>query len=254
MSGEERAGEEDLIQAPGTPEEKWASWPGLASLPELHLEGVREVLLVAAHPDDEVLGLGGTIARFAAAGVRLRLVAVTDGEASHPDSRSPLVPDLRRVRTVETERALAALGAERTEIIRLRIPDGGVAAHEERLTSRLAQLAPGADLVAAPWSGDAHPDHEAAGRATTTAGAAAGVTVLHYPIWTWHWARPGDTRVPWRRAARIPLGHDALVRKRAALDCFESQVRPLGDDPADAAILPPEEIAHFLRDHEVVLR
>ncbi|MCD0486221.1 PIG-L family deacetylase [Streptacidiphilus sp. ASG 303] len=244
----------DPIQAPGTPEEVWAAWQAPASFPELDLSGLRRVLLVAAHPDDEVLGLGGTVARLAAAGARLRLAAVTDGEASHPHSTAAAARDLARVRRQEAVRALAALGAGDTEVVPLGLPDTQVARHEAALAERLAGLMAGFDAVAAPWSGDVHADHEAAGRAAAAAGAATGVPVLHYPVWTWHWARPDDPRVPWHRAARIPLGADAAARKRAALDCFASQVRPLGDDPADAPVLPPEELAHFLRDHEVVLR
>jgi LmbE family N-acetylglucosaminyl deacetylase len=244
----------DAIQAPGTPERVWAAWTAPAGFPELDLLGLRRVLVVAAHPDDEVLGLGGTIARLAAAGARLRLVSVTDGEASHPRSTSPTARDLVRVRSAEARSALAALGAGDTEIVRLRLPDTGVGDHEPELAARLAQLAEGFDAVAAPWSRDVHGDHEATGRAALAAGAATGVPVLQYPVWTWHWATPEDPRVPWQRAARIPLGADELRRKRAALDCFASQLHPLGPDPADAAVLPPAEIAHFLRDYETVLR
>jgi LmbE family N-acetylglucosaminyl deacetylase len=244
----------DAIQAPGTPESDWAAWPGLAALPEFDLTGLDRVLVVAAHPDDEVLGLGGTIARLAAAGGRLRLVAVTDGEASHPHSRAPAARDLVRIRTSETERALAALGAANVEIVRLRLPDTGVGLHEDELIQRLAGLADGFDACAAPWSGDVHADHEAAGRAALAAGRLTGVPVLQYPVWAWHWSRPGDPRVPWERAARIPLLHRELRRKWDALHCFASQLLPLGDAPADAAVLPPEEVAHFLRDQEVVLR
>ena len=42
------------------------------------------MVVIAAHPDDEVLGVGGTMAVLAAGGAQLRLIAVTDGEASHP--------------------------------------------------------------------------------------------------------------------------------------------------------------------------
>jgi LmbE family N-acetylglucosaminyl deacetylase len=244
----------DAIQAPGTPESDWAGWPGLTALPELDLTGLDRVLLVAAHPDDEVLGLGGTIARLAAAGARLRLVAVTDGEASHPHSTAPAARDLVRIRTAEAERALAALGATQVEIVRLRLPDTEVGLHQEELVQRLVGLADGFDACAAPWSGDVHADHEAAGRAALAAGLLTGVPVLQYPVWTWHWSHPGDPRVPWERAASIPLGPRELRRKRDALDCFASQLLPLGDAPADAAVLPPEEVAHFLRDQEVVLR
>lgn len=244
----------NAIQAPGTPEDLWAAWPAPSAFPELDLSGLRRVLVVAAHPDDEVLGLGGTIARLAAAGTLLRLASVTDGEASHPDSTSPTAQDLPRVRAAETRAALVALGAGGAEIVRLRLPDTAVADHEQELAARLARLADGFDAIAAPWSHDVHNDHEAAGRAALTAGRTIGVPVLQYPVWTWHWSRPDDPRVPWDRAARIPLGPGDRRRKRAALDCFASQLRPLGPAPADAAVLPPAEIAHFLRDYETVLR
>ncbi|WP_190215187.1 PIG-L family deacetylase [Kitasatospora indigofera] len=66
-------------------------------------------LIVAAHPDDEVLCLGGTIAVPAAAGVRLRLVSVTNGEASHPHSGAPAARYLAAVRTRELHHAFGRL-------------------------------------------------------------------------------------------------------------------------------------------------
>jgi LmbE family N-acetylglucosaminyl deacetylase len=76
--------------------------------------------VVAAHPDDEVLGVGGTMASLAAAGARLRLIAVTDGEASHPDSDPAAVA---LTRTAESEAALCLLGAQEAEVVRLKLPD-----------------------------------------------------------------------------------------------------------------------------------
>ena len=107
----------------------------------------------------------------------------------------------------------------------------------------------GADVVLAPWSGDGHPDHEACGRAARRAAAA----VLEYPVWTWHWAEPDDARVPWSRARRVDLDADAAARKAAAVGCFRTQVAAIGPAPADAAVLPDRVLAHFRRDHEVVL-
>jgi LmbE family N-acetylglucosaminyl deacetylase len=106
-----------------------------------------------------------------------------------------------------------------------------------------------ADVVLAPWSGDGHPDHEACGRAAGRTTAA----VLEYPVWTWHWAEPDDVRVPWSRARRVDLDADTAARKAAAVGCFRTQVAPIGPGPADAAVLPDRVLAHFRRDHEVVL-
>ncbi|MEV4615485.1 PIG-L family deacetylase [Kitasatospora sp. NPDC049258] len=251
----------DPIQAAGTPEQEWQAWPGFRSLPVLDPlsrlpagPGRRpRVLVVAAHPDDEVLGFGGTIALLAAAGIRLRLVSVTEGEASHPHSDTPVARDLAPVRTRELRQALGRLGAD-VQAVSLGIPDGRVARYEHELTGLLAGQLRDCDLCVAPFGQDLHPDHEAAGRAALAAGAARDVPVWEYPVWAWHWAAPGDARLPWHRAARIQLPPGALARKHAALECFRSQTRPLGAGPGDEAILPPAELAHFRRDFETIWR
>ncbi len=210
--------------------------------------------MVAAHPDDEVLGFGGTTALLAASGVRLRVVSITAGEASHPHSHTPVARHLAAVRDRELHQALGRLGAASAQRVALAVPDGKVARHERELAGHLTALLRDCDLCVAPYRRDLHPDHEAAGRAALAAGAARGVPVWEYPIWTWHWASPDDGRLPWHRAARIALTPAAHTRKRAALESFHSQIEPLGSGPGDEAILPPAELAHFRRDFEVIWR
>ncbi|MFJ4030895.1 PIG-L deacetylase family protein [Streptomyces griseoluteus] len=242
----------DPIQAPGTDEREWRAWDGWDRMPECPLPTQGRVVVVAAHPDDEVLGVGGTLARLAAAGIALTVVSVTDGEGSHPGSTRVTPGRLAELRAGELRDAFRELGAQEAEVVRLRLPDTGVARHEDRLAGELAALLPGAALCLAPWTQDVHGDHEAAGRAALAASRAASVPCRLYPVWLWHWARPGDARVPWRRAARIVLSPEAQTRKRAAVDRFVTQIRPLGDAPQDAAVLPPDEVAHHLRGWEVV--
>ena len=43
---------------------------------------MKKVLVIAAHPDDEVLGVGGTVAKLTAQGVECHLLIVTDGSSS----------------------------------------------------------------------------------------------------------------------------------------------------------------------------
>jgi hypothetical protein len=132
------------IDAPGTNERSGAAWPWLSTLPGAglaRLAGVRSAVIVAAHPDDEVLGAGGLISMLAASRARLRLVAVTDGERSHLGHGSRA--SLARRRTAETAAALRALGARTAEVIRLQLRDSGLSAREDELTAALAPLVAG---------------------------------------------------------------------------------------------------------------
>ncbi len=238
------------MDAPGTDEQCWAAWPWLSTLPGSGLAGlaaVRSAVVVAAHPDDEVLGVGGLISVLAAARARLRLVAVTDGERSHRGHAAPAA--LARRRTAETAVALRALGARSAEVVRLGLPDRGLAGREDELTAALAPLVSGFDLCLAPWERDMQPDHEAAGRAARRAGPRV---LYYYPVWMWHWASPADPRVPWDRALRIPLPPRAAARKRAAITCFPSQTRDRGNGLGP--VLSPGMIAHFTRAIEVLLQ
>ncbi len=73
----------------------------------------RSLLLVHAHPDDESIGTGATMAKYAAEGARVTLVTCTLGELGEiiPPDLSHLLPDeLGQHRIVELDRACAALG------------------------------------------------------------------------------------------------------------------------------------------------
>jgi LmbE family N-acetylglucosaminyl deacetylase len=238
------------IDAPGTEERTWAAWSWLSTLPGsglAGLAGVTSAVIVAAHPDDEVLGVGGLISILAAAHARLRIVAITDGERSHLGHAAPAA--LARRRAAETDAALHALGARTADVVRLGMPDSGLAKREDQLTAALAPLVRGYDLCLAPWDRDMHPDHETAGRAARGAGPGA---LYYYPVWMWHWARPSDPRVPWDRALRIPLPPRAAAKKRAAIGCFASQTQDRGHGLGP--VLSPGMLAHFARTMEVLLR
>lgn len=234
----------------GTDEGTWRAWPAPADWPVLALDDqARTVppLVVAPHPDDEVLGVGGLVAMLAGG---VEIAVVTDGEASHPDSTVHSPAALAAIRRAETVTACGLLGVAATAVDHLGHPDGGVdeAALADALTRRLA---PGRWCVTT-WRGDGHPDHEAVGRAAAVACRRSGATLLEFPVWMWHWAGPDHPDVPWHRARRVDLTGAARSAKREAVDAFRSQVLPLGPAPADAAILPPHVLARFARPYETV--
>ena len=100
-----------VIAGAGTPETRWRPFLEDLAPPPLGLSPPpRRAVVLAPHPDDEVLGVGGLLALPARAGSRVLIVAVTDGEASHPGSDALPPGLLARTRATETLAALAALG------------------------------------------------------------------------------------------------------------------------------------------------
>jgi LmbE family N-acetylglucosaminyl deacetylase len=248
---------ENLIQAAGTP---WAAWQGsqrLAAVPAISLETLvppgHRVVVVAPHPDDEVIACGGLLAAMADRPQDLVLVSVTDGEGSHPGSQDWPPDRLRQVREQESASALIELGLvpATLEWHRLQAPDSNVGDDEAMLAARLRALLRPQDLVFTTWRFDGHCDHEAVARACLAAAAEAGAQVREIPVWAWHWAAPEDDRLPWDRARRLPLEPHWLDRKRAALLSHHSQLQP---DPTTGAapVLSEEALQRWLQPFEVV--
>lgn len=75
------------------------------------------VLVLAAHPDDEVLGMGGTIAVHTDRGDQVRVVVVTDGSST----QYPGDGDIRARKEEEAQRAAAELGVR--DYVHLDLPD-----------------------------------------------------------------------------------------------------------------------------------
>ncbi|MBB2900524.1 LmbE family N-acetylglucosaminyl deacetylase/SAM-dependent methyltransferase [Kineococcus radiotolerans] len=236
----------------GTAEVEWARWPGLRDVPPLAWDGVAHVLVVAAHPDDETLGAGGLLATAAARGLPVDVLVLTDGEASHPDSPTTTPERLAAVRAAEVTRAVADL-VPGAALHRRGLPDGTLTDAADDVRRAVADLVRPGTLVVSPWSGDAHPDHDTAGRVSADVARAAGVRCLQYPVWAWHWSHPGDHRVPWVSGVRLVLDGAVRGRKRNALDRHVSQTRPLSPQPGDEVLLPAAVTAHFERDEEFFL-
>ncbi|MEO6662896.1 MAG: PIG-L family deacetylase [Rubrivivax sp.] len=219
------------------PESDWLEWLAAVSAPSFGLrhwlpEGSRAVV-VAPHPDDEVIGCGALLAAHARRGGRTLVLAVTDGEASHPHSSHWTAATLAAERCRERLQGLSRLGLPGDVVQRLGLPDGEVGPHAARLQSMLSQhLRPG-DVLLSTWRHDGHPDHEATGAAVAAAAADCGLRHIETPVWMWHWAQPGDDRVPWRQLAGFAADGVDVQAKQQALAAHRSQCQ------ADANSVPP---------------
>lgn len=143
-----------------------------------------------AHPDDEILGPGGTLAQAAAGGARVVLVYTTRGEAGEIAAPELATKEtLGQVREAEMRCAANALGV--SELIFLGYRDSGMAGSAEnqhpqayinapagevipQLVTIIRQYQPQIVLTFEPFGGYGHPDHIAIHQQTVAAFHAAG--------------------------------------------------------------------------------
>jgi LmbE family N-acetylglucosaminyl deacetylase len=186
-----------------------------------HAESLRlpaiPTLVVAPHPDDEVLLAGGLIATQRTRDVEIHVLAVTDGEAAYPKADRR---ELAARRRSEQDAALGELGVTPAAVTRLGLPDGSVADCADELRDAMVDLGR-FGLVVAPWTGDHHCDHEATGEAVRTAVALTGAALLFGLFWTWHRRLPKELID--ERMVALELSPSAQQRRQQALRCHRSQ-------------------------------
>jgi LmbE family N-acetylglucosaminyl deacetylase len=236
---------------PVTPVQDWTAALEKRRPSTFDLGGHQRVTVVAAHPDDETLGVSGCLQALHRAGAEITLAVATDGEAAFPGLDADGRQVLARARRSELVAALGQQGLDGVDVHWLGLPDSGLDACADALRAALRPLLVDADAYLAPWPDDPHPDHRAAGLA---AADVAPVTAhgWAYPIWMWAWLTPDDPVVPWDRARLLRLDTTALTAKQAAIAAFTSQVGP-GPD-GSPPVLDARMLAHTTRPAELVFR
>lgn len=234
-----------------------SDWP--EALPDgdgRHLFAARHVMLLTAHPDDEVIGAGG---QYAAMG-RLGLVHLTDGASSHKTAwkRGWLSRGRYAAGRLEESLRAASLSGVATSATLLGARDGDASrsllATVERLVRVLGHSRP--DLVLTHAYEGGHPDHDAA---AFVARAACGL-VPGIPLWEmtgYHAAAASEAPViagsvggvaietgrflvpaaPAGRPPEVAISLDAQASrlKQRMLDCFASQRHVLASIGPDLA-------------------
>ena len=168
-------------------------------------------LVLAPHPDDEVFGLGATLAIAAARGIEVRVVVVTDGGAQGDPAE----------REREAAAAAAALGVPPPEFWRLadRSLRPADAALRRRLREAFARLAPDVVFVTSPV--ELHPDHRALALAVQRAVRAATLAGLRERPPRWVAAYEVGTPLAPNLLVAADGGWEA---KRRAGACYAAQL------------------------------
>ncbi|HEU5099064.1 MAG TPA: PIG-L family deacetylase [Roseiflexaceae bacterium] len=136
------------------------------------------LMAVLAHPDDESLGTGGALAKYAAEGGETYLVTATRGERGWQGvpADNPGLAGLGAIREVELRNAVRALGIR--ELHFLDYIDGDLDQADPgeaiaKIVGHLRRIKPQVVLTFGPAGAYGHPDHIAISQFTTAACVAA---------------------------------------------------------------------------------
>ena len=138
-------------------------------------------MAILAHPDDESLGVGGTLAKYASEGVEVFLVTATRGQSGRyhghrEPGKHPGAEQLGRIRESELRAAVAVLGIRELTLLDYHDQALDRAAPTEavaQLVAELRRVRPDVVLTFGPDGVYGHPDHIAICQFTTTAVATA---------------------------------------------------------------------------------
>jgi LmbE family N-acetylglucosaminyl deacetylase len=190
----------------------------------------RSVLIVAAHPDDEALGCGGTAARLAGEGADVHVLFLADGVSARAPSKGQAADAGLSQRRDAAMRACGILGTKPPRF--QDFPDNRldtVALLEviQPIEAKLQECTP--DTVFTHHAGDLNIDHRRIHEAVVTAcrpqrgSSVRSLLFFEVPSST-EWQPPGSA------AAFVPNAFfdisNTLQRKLAALDAYAAEMRP----------------------------
>ncbi|MCF8383431.1 MAG: PIG-L family deacetylase [Chlorobium sp.] len=231
----------------------------LAFVPEVDIPKSERVLIIAPHPDDEILGTGGSLIRFLDNNTRVCVAYLTDGEKSLKELDPAEVAE-KRIKISDAVLGNLKIGPE--NVVRFHFPDGGVprigsqgfADAEECLMKVVTDVKPDSILVTHPL--ETWPfDHVAAFELTCSVIKKLQmkeVSVFGYWVWLpyslplrdfWH--------IDWKNTVRISVRRQMALKK----NLMEAYLAPLAPNGKPwSGVLPGFMLAMFDYPYEIMTR
>ena len=178
----------------------------------------KNILVICAHPDDEVFGPGGTIAKYSGEGFSVDVVIFSYGEQSHPWLQKRFVI---RTRIKEQKAAGSILGVKNTVFLGLREGYFKEDSKKKGVHSKISSIIRKAKPVKIFTHSvdDPHPDHNTVHITALEALDKSGHKCDVYTFDVWN-----PINIIKRKKARLYVDISGTFEKKlAALRCFRSQ-------------------------------
>jgi LmbE family N-acetylglucosaminyl deacetylase len=181
--------------------------------------------------------------------LRGKVVIVSDGVGSHPNSKAFPRDRLKSLREEEARRAGADLGLKSEDMLFLGLPDRFVPYEGEEAERAIGAIVDrvrdiGATSLFVSWRHDPHCDHEASYQlARQVQRRVRELRLFEYVVWGP--TLPPSTEVDTIGGFRIRLNREALEKKRRAIAAHRSQTSNLIDDDPAGFRFTQSELGRF---------
>jgi len=221
----------------------------------------KKIIVFAAHPDDETLGCGGTIAKRISEGYQVLIVVMTDGRHAFTKvlniNSDPSPEELKEVRREEIKKAVRILGVSEENIIFLGFEDGKLEENSEKAKEKVTQILKenSAEEVFFHYYGKGvSRDHCATNQIVSNSIEEEGFPTLKYQymIYVRHpiGSRIVNILAPFFKCNRVQVDISKfLPQKERALKEFKSQITIISSKQ-DRPVLPNSTVQRHLRNKE----
>lgn len=185
-------------------------------------------LIIAPHPDDEVLGCSGLIQHMIENGKKVHVVILSGGGKSHQSccyiNESILIDSRRNL----SRKAAEILGLPLNQLYFLDYPDGHISynnAETQHLQTLIEEISP--DVIFVPHTGEGWNDHIEAGKIVREIIRTKStlIQLYEYCVWFWYY---NVWNLDWKNAFVLKMNQREHQLKLKAIDAYVKPLAPCG--------------------------
>lgn len=181
------------------------------------------ILIIAAHSDDQIIGVGGTAAKYAEEGFDVKTIIVTSGEVSHPHFQEEIIIGTREKESLRADKIIGGKGVKFLNLLEKDIgKDSEVKKAKKKLKEVIKKLKPVKIFIHS--HDDPHPIHRKVHKMTKQVFEEMNCKseIYCYDIWNpFKWDK--------KRHPKLVVDiSDTFEKKVKALKAFKSQFNVLG--------------------------
>lgn len=184
-------------------------------------------LIIAPHPDDEVIGCAGLIQQTLKQGKQIYICMLTGGEASLRDYSKMSEEELKKQRLSLTKKITIQLGLSADHLFLLNFPDGNINQHHpdfQSLKQIIQQIKP--DAIYVPHQkGEGWSDHIEAGNMAKEITKDTTIHLYEYCVWFWYY---NVWSVDWKNAFLLRMTPEEYQNKIKAIHDYITPLAPCG--------------------------